>query len=53
MWKGATEILNSKPTAVVASARKTIGSQAGRASMAARMSKSFVEPAMPYITEKP
>src|SRR6266480_3189478 len=38
MWKGAAEILNSSPTLVVVSARKTTGSHAGRCAMAAATS---------------
>src|SRR5690348_5658664 len=53
MWNGAAEILNSRPTAVVAIARKTTGSQTSRAEMAAATSASRVEPARPYIIEKP
>jgi len=53
MWKGTAETLKSSPTAVVESARKTTGSHGGRCAMAPAISESFVEPAMPYITEKP
>src|ERR1035438_2687071 len=53
MWKGTAEILKSSPMAVVAIARNTTGSHAGRAWIAAAMSESRVDPAMPYITEKP
>src|SRR5215470_10865470 len=53
MWKGAAETLKSRPTAVVVSARKTTGSQAGRCAISAAISERFVERAMPYITENP
>src|SRR5215472_5724756 len=53
MWKGTAEILKSRPTAVVVSAKKTTGSQAGRCAMASAILISLVEPARPYITEKP
>src|SRR5262249_12479842 len=53
MWNGAAEILNSRPTAVVVSARKTTGSHAGRCAISAAMSDRLVERAIPYITEKP
>src|ERR1039458_10070142 len=53
MWKGAAEILNSNPTRVVARARKTTGSDGGREAIAAAISSSLVECAMPYSTEKP
>ena len=53
MWKGTAEILNSSPTDVVTIMRNTTGSQASRAAMAAVMSRSLVEPEMPYISEKP
>src|SRR5262245_5460616 len=44
MWKGAAEILNSSPTALVVMARKTNGSHASRAAMAFATSVSRVEP---------
>src|ERR1700724_1526595 len=53
MWNGTAEILNSNPTAVVATARNTIGSQAGRCAIAVATSDRRVEPEMPYITENP
>src|SRR6185503_19810460 len=53
IWKGAAEILNSRPTAVVATARNTSGSQASRAAKAAVTSASRVDPARPYMIEKP
>ena len=53
MWNGAAEILNSNPTEVVVMARKTIGSHAERALMAASMTERFVDPAIPYMIEKP
>src|SRR4051794_31744498 len=53
MWNGTAEILKSRPTDVVLNARKTIGSHGGRCAMAPAISESFVEPAIPYITEKP
>ena len=53
MWNGAAEILNSSPTAVVASARNTTGSQAGRAAIAGGDVGQLVEPAIPYMIEKP
>ena len=53
MWKGTAEILNSSPTEVVMTASTTTGSHGDRAAMAAATSASLVEPAMPYISEKP
>ncbi len=53
MWNGAAEILKSSPMEVVAIARNTTGSHAGRAWMAVTISDSLVDPAIPYITEKP
>src|SRR5438270_12701138 len=48
IWNGTAEILKSNPTEVVVKARKTTGSQTGRAAIAAATSDNFVEPAMPY-----
>src|SRR5260370_972855 len=53
MWNGTAEILNSSPTAVVAVARKTIGSHGSRALTAAATLVSWVEPASPYKMGKP
>src|SRR3954452_17284364 len=53
IWNGTAEILNNRPTAVVPIARKTTGSHAVRCEIAAWMSASLVDPAIPYITEKP
>src|ERR1035437_6861544 len=53
IWNGAAAILNSSPTDVVTSARNTIGSQRVFDAIACAMSTSLVDPAMPYITEKP
>ena len=51
--EGAAEILKSRPTAVVAIARKTTGSHGGRCSILIAISESWVEPAIPYINENP
>ena len=53
MWNGTAEILNSSPMDVVAIIRNTTGSQGSRAAIAAVISRSLVDPEIPYITEKP
>src|SRR5437763_16926627 len=51
IWNGAAEILNSSPTAVVVSAKKTTGSHAGRCAIASAILDNLVDPASPYIIE--
>src|SRR5208282_1751091 len=53
MWNGTAAILKKSPAETVTSESSTSGSPGGRVAYACAMRARFVDPAMPYISEKP